>query len=84
MGLYFFSISIVNILINKIHAALSHADILSIKILGMRIKLFALEFIEIKEADRKYFLCTDACTRNKLMEVNLNSWNFVLCSPSSI
>ena len=32
---------------------LSHADILSIKILGMRIKLFALEFIEIKEADRK-------------------------------
>ena len=40
-------------LINKIHAALSHADILSIKIFGMRIKLFELEFIKIKGADRK-------------------------------
>ena len=47
---------------------------LRIKIFGMRIKLFALEIIEIK----------DARTRNKLMKVNLNSWNFVFCSPSYI
>ena len=74
MGLYFFSISTVNILINKIHAAFSHADILSIKIFGMRIKLFTLEFVEKRMIENK-FLCMDARTCYKLMEVNLNSWN---------
>ena len=53
MGLYLFLILIVNKSINNIHAALSRRYFKYI-ILGMRIKLFALEFIEIKQADQRY------------------------------
>ena len=85
MALYLFLFNINCKHIDKQNSCSSLMQIFQVNNLQNENQLFTLEFIEVKLADQK-LVCVypGGYYAHRTYVVKLNSWNFVLCSPSSI